>query len=223
MAFIDVGVPGEKASTLYEGTPLPPLEEIPPSPQRKAEEFRFCTLCRLIEAKGLLDLVRAASLIRKRGVLMRVAIVGNDDPSEPDFRSRLHAQITREGVEDIVTVHPFVSNPVEFLRTQHCLINPSHREGLPMAILEAMALGLPAIATDAGGTSELLVHGVTGLIVPKSDPAALADAMLSLAISSEKRKQYADASRARVEDQFSLERTTQLQEEFLAGWIRSVR
>lgn len=90
-----------------------------------------------------------------------------------------------------------------------------------MALLEAMAAGLPVVATGVGGSPEVVVDGVTGLLVPPGDAAALADALTRLAQDPDLRHEMGAAGKQRVEAQFSLSSTVaalnNLYEELLSG------
>ena len=83
---------------------------------------------------------------------------------------------------------------------------PSTYEGMPLAILEAMSLGLPVVATAVSGNPEAVEHGVTGLLVPPESAAALAEALLALLLDPELRRSMGEAGRRRVEERFSIER-----------------
>ena len=80
-------------------------------------------------------------------------------------------------------------------------------EGVPVALIEAMAAGAVVVATDSGSVGEL-VDGTTGLLVPHSDPAALAQALARVARDPELRDRLRDAARARVERDYDVIRTT---------------
>jgi glycosyltransferase involved in cell wall biosynthesis len=82
----------------------------------------------------------------------------------------------------------------------------SDAEGVPMALLEAMALGKPVVATDVGGVSEAVDHGATGLVVPAGDPDAFADALLRLAGDRERARQMGKRAQARYQERFGVER-----------------
>lgn len=79
---------------------------------------------------------------------------------------------------------------------------PSHREGMPRSIAEAMLCGLPVVATDIRGSREEVVHGDTGLLVPVNDSAALADALSDLVADREKRRRFGAAAHERARDLF---------------------
>lgn len=94
------------------------------------------------------------------------------------------------------------------------------REGLPKAIIESMAQGVPPIVTDVGGMPELIEHETCGLVIPPKDPAALRDAIRRLAGNPALREQYGRAAKARIEEPFNfngtLEKTLALYKELLA-------
>jgi len=92
------------------------------------------------------------------------------------------------------------------LRRFDVFVLPSQIEGISNTILEAMATGLPVIATRVGGNPELVAEGETGVLVPRSDPDAMAEAMARYAENRELRNAHGLAGRVRVERLFSLER-----------------
>ncbi|HQI49230.1 MAG TPA: glycosyltransferase, partial [bacterium] len=96
------------------------------------------------------------------------------------------------------------SDVQDLLATFDVFILPSLWEGFPNVLLEAMASGLPVIATAVEGTVEMVVDGETGRLVPKEDAAALTAAMLELAGAPELRERMGREGRKRVEEHFSL-------------------
>ncbi len=84
---------------------------------------------------------------------------------------------------------------------------PSHNEGLSNALLEAMACGLPVVATDVGGNRDVLEHARTGLLVPPNDPGRLAEAIAEMLADKSRRAVMGEAARRHVEQQFNITRT----------------
>lgn len=102
--------------------------------------------------------------------------------------------------------HGFVANARSRLRELDVLVQPSRADNFPLAVLEAMAAGVAVVATRVGGVPELVVGGETGLIVEPEDPAALAEALDSLAADPARRRELGRRGRARVLDEFTPER-----------------
>jgi glycosyltransferase involved in cell wall biosynthesis len=131
--------------------------------------------------KGIYELVAALGIVRQDGHDVRARIVG--PPEFPDEVDRLAEAIRELGLEGAVALTgPLAADDVagELLAADvFCL--PSHREGLPMAILEAMAVGLPVVVTSVGGIPDLVRDGDSGLVVPPGDVQSLADAVRTLA------------------------------------------
>jgi glycosyltransferase involved in cell wall biosynthesis len=111
-----------------------------------------------------------------RGLDWEMVIAGNGDPDP------WRALATQLGVEDRVRFLGWVDSPRarSLLTESDIFVLPSRNEGLPMAILEAMAFSVPVVATPVGDIREAVDDGVTGLISPAQDPAALADALAQL-------------------------------------------
>ena len=95
----------------------------------------------------------------------------------------------------------------------------SEWEGLPRSVIEAMASELPVVGTDVNGTNELVIHGVTGLLVPPRDPTALAQSLTTLLLDAQMRREMGRRGRRRVEEEFDLRKTTRQLEEFYASIV----
>ncbi len=161
------------------------------------------TVGRLQAVKDPLNLVRAVALARQQGgaaAALRLVLAG-DGP----LRGALEAEIRRAGVGDVVWLAGERSDVPELMRALDVFVLPSQAEGISNTILEAMASGLPVVATAVGGNAELVVPGETGVLVPAADPAALADALRLQAEDAAMRHACGAAGRRRVEAGFSLD------------------
>ena len=160
-----------------------------------------------MEKKGHADLLAAVGLLKERGVPVRVDLAG-DGPLGPS----LAEQVASLGLEDEVVFRGNV--PHEELvrgmaaREWHAAVLPSvvtgdgELEGIPVSLVEAMACGLPAVGTDAGGTPELLRDGA-GIVVPQGDSKALAAAIERLAGDPDLRAELGARGRERVREAFA--------------------
>jgi glycosyltransferase involved in cell wall biosynthesis len=151
---------------------------------------------RLLADKGIRALVQAHGLLRQRGERIDLLIAGNPDPANPASVSYEEAQAW--GRQPGITWLGQIDDIVGLWRRCHVAVLPSHREGLPMSLMEAAACGRPMIAADAPGSREVVIDGKTGLLVPIEDPAALAEAIMLLASRADLRLQYGRAARELV-------------------------
>lgn len=151
---------------------------------------------RMLRDKGVLEFVEAARLLKVRKVPLRCVLVGAPDPANPS--SLTAARLQRWHVEGVVEWWGHRSDMHEVLRRSHIACLPSYREGLPKFLLEAMSSGLPAVSTDVSGCRQAVQHGVTGMLVPPRDAAALADALAHLANDPALREQMGQHGRARA-------------------------
>jgi len=162
------------------------------------------TVGRLQAVKDQIGVIRGfAALLRDQPVLRaiaRLAIVG-DGP----MRNALSATVLEERLGDLVWI-PGARNDMQHI--YQCLdvfILPSLKEGISNTILEAMATGLPVIATAVGGNPELVQDDVNGILVPVSDPEAMAGALRRYVLSPKLRLQHGTAGRRRAISNFSVD------------------
>lgn len=131
-------------------------------------------------------------------------LVGSTGPPEASW-----ALARERGVDDRIDFRSDVTRDelARLYRSASIFALSSDEEGLGIVILEAMASGLPVVSTDCGGPSTSVVHGETGLLVPRGDPEALATAFQALCSDSELRGRMGSNGRTRAEEHFSLETT----------------
>ncbi len=128
---------------------------------------------RLVPQKGFDMLLDAVALVR-RHMAVRLVILG-----EGPQRAALVDQATRLGLGELVSLPGFVANPYAFMARAGVMVLPSHYEGLPNCLLEALACGCPVVATASpGGSAEVLEQGALGALVPVGDASATAAAIL---------------------------------------------
>jgi L-malate glycosyltransferase len=159
------------------------------------------TVGHLAGHKGHRYLLEAASQLLRSEPDTAIAIVG-----EGALRGELEAQAASLGIAERVRFTGFRRDVPALVRGFEVFAFSSTHEGTPNAVLEAMALGKPVVATRAGGTDEVVQDGITGLLVPPRDPAALAQAVLHLLRHPEQGRAFGQAGRKRVEDFFTVER-----------------
>jgi glycosyltransferase involved in cell wall biosynthesis len=164
--------------------------------------------------KGQLDLIEAAAPLAREIPELVLALAGAAGDGE--YLAVLNARIAELGLEPHVRRLGFEPDVRGLLATSEVLVHPSHSEGFALAILEAMAAGLPVVATRCGGPEEIVEEGVSGLLVPVASPRELEDALRRLLADPEGARAMgrAAAERARA---FRLEATARRMEEIYQG------
>lgn len=171
----------------------------PPKPEIKR---LFCA-ARLAPEKGLTFAIEALKLLLDKGYDLELRLAG-DGPHRP----HLEARASKLGIADRVRFLGFVTEDevVDELRTADLFVLPSFVEGLPVSAMEAMAIGVPVIATNIAGTSELIEDGRTGLLIRPSDAEALADAIVRMIKDHAFRLRAAELGRKKVVDEFDVDK-----------------
>jgi glycosyltransferase involved in cell wall biosynthesis len=157
---------------------------------------------RMREPKDFITLVRAIAALEPGTVRLRIAGDGPDKPA-------LEAEIARLGLHPSVELLGTRDDVDELLAAADLFVLSSDSEGLPMSVLEAMAAGLPVVATAVGGIPELVADRETGMLVPPRDTTALAEAIRKIAGDRELRDRLGAAGRRRAQEEFSIERCLQ--------------
>ena len=175
---------------------------------------------RLREPKDFLTLVRATARLPPGSA--RVLIVGDG----PD-RAEIEREIARLGLRDAVVLLGERADVAELLAAADVFVLASRSEGMPMSVLEAMAAGLPVVASAVGGVPELVRDGETGTLVAPGDPDVLARALGALVAAPAERARLGAAARSRAEAEFGIEACRQahidLYRAALAGMERPKR
>ena len=161
---------------------------------------------RMLYDKGIVEVVEAARLLRARRVPVEVRLVGPTDAHNPAAipEATLRAWEAEVGVG--VRWLGYTEDMVAALQQARIACLPSHREGAPKALIEAASCGLPIVTADVPGCREVVHHEVNGLLVPRGDAAALADALQALLASPERCRALGRRGRERVLAEFTIGR-----------------
>lgn len=153
--------------------------------------------------KGYPVLVQAVALVAKRFPQVRLRVAGQSDGGK--LMEELDATVKRLGIEKNVEFLGFVSDPTTLLTDADCFVLASLSEGFSLATIEAMLAGTPVIATRSGGPEEILTDEQTGLLVPPSDPAALAAAIERTLLDPTEAFERAQRAQREARERYSLD------------------
>jgi glycosyltransferase involved in cell wall biosynthesis len=186
------GLPEEKLITIHNGIDLSRFSLSGPRASGPA-----IAVGRLSPEKDIPTLLHAAAIVTRQEPSFRLRLLG----SGPCLQELQHLR-EQLGLRDHVEFAGAVNDVAAELAKSRMLVLPSLSEGISLALLEAMAVGLPTVATNVGGNPEVVLDGVTGLLIPKRSPELLADAMLKIYREPELGRAMGLAGRQRVETCF---------------------
>jgi glycosyltransferase involved in cell wall biosynthesis len=193
-SLIAQGYPADRLVTIRNGVDPP----VPTTPVELAPAPVILEVARLAPVKGQAELLAALPRVEASAVL-----VGRDLESGGAYETELRSEAELLGVADRVVFAGQRSDVPALMAGATVFCLPSHVEGLPLVILEAMAQGLPVVATAVGGTPELVVDGETGILVRPSDVDGLADALQALLGDPQRARRLGEAARDRALREFS--------------------
>ncbi len=205
-----VGVPERRIEQIYNGVDLgrfarlTSAREVPSGcPFIEDDLFVVGTVGRMqtVKAQPLLAAAFVQALQRQPKLRSRLRLVMVGDGP---LRAQAQAVLAQAGVETLAWLPGERADVPDVMRGLDCFALPSLAEGISNTILEAMASGLPVVATDVGGNAELLVDGQTGSLVPSGDVEAMATSIVALASDPVRSAAMGAAGRERVEQCFSL-------------------
>ena len=194
--------PDARLTVIENAVAIPPA---PPSDGHKGP-CRFVLLARMDEWKGIDDLLAACVDLRTTGVDLEVVLAG--PPGTAGHEDTLAQKIGTRGLEHVIRYVGPVQGEEKagLLHWADAYVQPSHHEGMPISLLEALAHGLPVVATRVGAVPEVISDGREGLLVPPHQPSALAAAMRDLAGDAARRRAMSCAARLKASSRFSLDR-----------------
>jgi len=168
-------------------------------PANGAKAPTVVMLGRLIRQKGIPEFLEVSRRVRGRFPTARFLLAGEEDPVHPDAVSAEWVR-SQEGIEYLGRL----DDVVPLLREADLFLFPSYREGVPRAVMEAAATGLPTVAFDVPGVREAVRDGQTGYLVPDRDVDALHGRVLELLEHEEKRMGMGRAARQLAEEAFDI-------------------
>jgi len=148
---------------------------------------------RMLVTKGVLEYVEAVRILKEKGLHARFALAGKADPGNP--ASIPEEQIDLWKQSKMLEWWGWQDDMPSALAKADIFCLPSYREGVPNALLEATACGLPIVTTDTPGCRDVVTDGVNGLLVPVKNARAIADALESLLVDPELRRKMGNAGR----------------------------
>jgi glycosyltransferase involved in cell wall biosynthesis len=179
------------------------VEALVPAPEPSGP-LTIAFVGRLVASKGIRTLLAAHERLGQRGRDIRLLIAGLPDPANPTSipPQEIEAWTRRANVKHL----GFVADIAALWACAHIAVLASHREGLPLSLLEAAACGRPLVASDVPGCREIARADLNAFLVPLEDVDALADAIDQLALDPQLRRKFGKAGRELVERTFSSER-----------------
>jgi glycosyltransferase involved in cell wall biosynthesis len=193
---MEQGVPANRIVTVHNGIDTRRFDFRGPCLSGPA-----VVVARLCADKDLGTLLRAVALLKKECPEFKLAIAG-DGPC----KSELQQLVADAGLHANVTFLGAINDVPSLLATARMSVLSSVSEGVPLTLLEAMARGLPVVATRVGGIPEVVTDGDNGFLVPPRDPAALAHAILRVQTDDELARKFGRAGRRCVEERFDVRR-----------------
>lgn len=203
--YLDEG----KVSVVYPQVDVAELEhkaeaepEIAPFPAANAG-LKVTVVGRLSETKGQWRAIDAVGELAVRGITASLCLVGSQE--QPDYDVRLKARAQKLGIADRVTITGERTNPFPYIAAADVCVTPSGIEAFGRSTLEYMLVGKPVVASEGGGSAELVLPGDTGFLFPPDDTAVLADRLEQYSRHPELLQAHAAAASARARDLMSHE------------------
>lgn len=215
--LMEAGVPADMIKIIYNGLDLDKFKDVKP---RMRRDFNLTggpiigTVARLVPEKGHEYAIKAMPGVIKEFPGAHLVIIG-DGP----LKENLQRMSEELGVDEHVSFLGYQVQVESLEADFDVFVLPSVSEGLGLALLEAMALGKPVVASEVGGIPEVVKNGISGLLVPPADEKALAQAIVSILSSKQRAYSLGEAARKAVYEKFSarvmVERTMEIYDKIL--------
>jgi glycosyltransferase involved in cell wall biosynthesis len=216
----------KKLTVIHDGIDLLPfsLPQSPTAGDRDEGELIVGMVSRITPRKGQDVFIQAASIVNKVFPLAKFYIVGDCLEVYQPVKDALVTTATQLEIEQQITFTGYLDHEsiARVLATFDVFVSPSKvPESFGLVIAEAMAAGKPVVATKHGGPLDLIIDGVTGLLIPSEDPAAMANAIINLLRDKAKRQSMGQSGKARVRECFSIDKHLSLIESLYRDILKS--
>lgn len=211
-----------KFKTLYTGVDLKrfqPTKEGTTRADGTDEQVTFIEVASIQPRKGQRKLVEALEPVLRENNGARLVFAGDHAEGEATYQYNLEQYVSEVGLDDSVKFLGWVDNIPRLLREADVFVLPSENEGFPRSILEAFAAGLPVVATDAGGTEEIVTDGENGFVVSVNDREELRGRLVRLMEDKELREKMGAAGRRKVEREFGMTQYVKSFEQFVCSHV----
>ena len=214
------GLQNVDIKVVYNGVELPRFQSATAIPRTtwvdwNDHHFVFGYVGQLKQNKGIEDFLDAARLVSTQDPNSRFLVVGGC-PQGSEYPGKLRDKYVDLGSR--LSFVEYTTTIEAYYRTMDCVIVPSrYQDPAPNVNLEAMASGLPVIATNMGGSPELIADDTTGYLVSPHDPAELAKRMLQFSLNSELAKRFGEAGLQRCCEKFDVEKNSQTVQALILG------
>lgn len=202
--FVNI-LSGKKSSVIYRGMPYAEIDAIPAHTalrQQLKNKKIIAFVGRLIYGKGIIHLLEAINLLKRSDIFLFIA---GDGPEMKNLREYVKKNNLLKYVNFLGNI-PF-NEAISILKIADIVVNPSYNEGLPTSILEAGACRRAIIATDVGGTREIIAPNQSGIIIKPYSTKEVRNALEELLDNSELRDRLGENARKEIEQKFNWENT----------------
>jgi len=202
----------KKVVTIHNGINLTQFASVE-ARQASSQKFRVGTAGHIAPIKGQEDFVRAAAIVIQNHPDVEFVMAGEDKSRSRANRMALEKLIRELGLEENVTLIGWVDDMPQFLSTLDLFVSSARSEPFGLAIVEAMAAGVPVVATASEGALEIIDDQRSGRLVPIGDLPSMAKVIDQLINDATERRRLAQNAKAVAREQFSLERMVERTEE----------
>jgi glycosyltransferase involved in cell wall biosynthesis len=199
-------IPEQEIAVLPNGIDCTPFARVPTVRTRATDPLRLVYIGRIAREKGLYETLQGVRFAADLGIDVRLVVAGQ---GEEEARLRRYAQALGIAPRVVFAGPVFGDDKVKLMNGADLMVLASYSEGLPYALLESMAAGIPVIATPVGAIPDVVIHRTHGYLVPPRDGRAIAEALVLMSSDREQLSWMSRACRRRIQAAYSIERLAQ--------------